>query len=161
MATDCFCKMDGIAGESTDDEHTGEIELLSWNLGATQASMSAGSGVGGSTGGRVDLTEFTISKTYDSSSPTIFKYCCTGKHIASVLITLRGANEKKETYLTYTLTDVVVGSVSWGHGGDVRPSETVSLRYAKVAVVYTPYDNAGTKKPDVKAGWDTMKNVAS
>ena len=161
MATDCFLKLDGIKGESTDDAHKEEIEISSWTLGASQQAMAAGSGVGGSTGGRVDLTEFSFSKVYDSASPTIFKYCCTGKHIPTVTMTMRGANETKETYLTYTLTDVVVGSISWGHGGDVRPSESISLRYAKIAVAYTPYDNAGKKSADIKAGWDTMANKAS
>lgn len=161
MAADCFIKLEGIAGESTDDAHAAEIELESWSFGASQSAMAAGSAVGGSTGGRVDLTEFSFSKVYDSSSTTLFKYCCTGKHIATAVITVRGANETKETYLTYTLTDVVVGNVSWSFGGGVRPSESVSLRYAKIAVAYTPYDNAGKKSADIKAGWDTMLNKAS
>lgn len=160
MASDIFCKIDGIAGESTDDKHKGEIELTSFSNGATQASMVSTSAVGGSTGARVDLSDFSVSKLLDSSSPTLFKYCATGKHISSIVISVNGANEDKQTYLTYTLSDVVVASILTGGGSGVRPTESVSFRYGKVQMTYTPYDADGKKGSDVKAGWDATTNKA-
>jgi type VI secretion system secreted protein Hcp len=161
MATDCFCKMTGITGESTDDEHKGEIELESFSLNASQAAMAAGSALGGITGGRVDLSEFNMTKVLDASSPTLFKYCCSGKKIDSVVVIVRGANEKKTTYLTYTMTDVIVANVGLSHSGSLRPKETVSLRYSTITISYSPYDNKGKKGPDVTAGYDTMANKVS
>ena len=35
-ASDYLLKIDGIKGESVDDKHTGEIELLSWSFGASR-----------------------------------------------------------------------------------------------------------------------------
>lgn len=48
MATDMFLKIDGIEGESVDDKHPNEIELLSLRWGMNQgATMHVGTGGGG------------------------------------------------------------------------------------------------------------------
>ncbi|EHJ84235.1 putative cytoplasmic protein [Salmonella enterica subsp. enterica serovar Baildon str. R6-199] len=45
MAYDIFLKIDGIDGESMDDKHKNEIEVLSWRWNIHQEStMHAGSG---------------------------------------------------------------------------------------------------------------------
>ena len=42
-AFDYFLKLDGIPGESIDDKHKGEIDVLSWSWGESQrAAASAG-----------------------------------------------------------------------------------------------------------------------
>ena len=42
---DMFLKIDGVEGESLDDKHKNEVELLSFSFGATQPG-SAGHGGG-------------------------------------------------------------------------------------------------------------------
>ncbi|CAD6531982.1 Peptidoglycan-associated lipoprotein [Paraburkholderia kirstenboschensis] len=50
MAQDIFLKIDGINGESLDDKHKDEIEVLSWNWEILQDStMHTGSGGGAGT----------------------------------------------------------------------------------------------------------------
>jgi type VI secretion system secreted protein Hcp len=162
MASDFFLKLDGITGESTDAGYTGQIEIESFSIGASQAAMSSTSAVGGLTGARADLTDLSISKSLDKSSPTLFNYCTTGKHIKTATICVCGANEAKEVYLQYDLTDVVISSISTsGASGGVRPSESVSLRFATITVSYTPYASDGTKGATVKAMWNTVKNTAT
>lgn len=47
MSYDIFLKIDGIDGESMDDKHKNEIEVLSWRWNIHQEStMHAGSGLG-------------------------------------------------------------------------------------------------------------------
>ncbi len=46
-AVDYFLKIDGIEGESNDHKHKGEIEILSWSMGATQSGTHAFGGGGG------------------------------------------------------------------------------------------------------------------
>ena len=49
MAVDMFIKIDTIDGESLDDTHAKEIDVLSWSWGATQSGtthMGGGSGSG-------------------------------------------------------------------------------------------------------------------
>ena len=54
MAMDMFLKIEGVDGESRDDKHAGEIDVLAWSWGMTQSgSMHVGGG-GGS--GKVSVT---------------------------------------------------------------------------------------------------------
>ena len=60
MATvDNFLKIDGVDGESTDDTHKAEIEVLSWTFGGSNAG-SFDSNSGGGTG-KVSLQDFTFT----------------------------------------------------------------------------------------------------
>ena len=45
MANDYFLKIDGIEGESADHKHKGEIDIMSYSMGATQTgTFSMGGG---------------------------------------------------------------------------------------------------------------------
>ena len=55
-----YLKIKGVDGESTDDKHKNEIEILSWSWGATQTSH----GTGGMGAGKVSKVEsLTIKQT--------------------------------------------------------------------------------------------------
>ena len=47
MAFDAFIKLDGIAGESTDSKHKGEIEVLSFSWNIKQPITISSDGGGG------------------------------------------------------------------------------------------------------------------
>jgi type VI secretion system secreted protein Hcp len=53
---DMFLKIDGIEGESPDDKHKNEIQLLSFSWGATQPGSAAHGGGGGV--GKVQIHDF-------------------------------------------------------------------------------------------------------
>ena len=46
MATDTHIKFDGVEGESKHQDHKGEVEILSWSWGVSNASHHAGGGSG-------------------------------------------------------------------------------------------------------------------
>ncbi len=76
MAYDIFLKIDGIDGESMDDKHKNEIEVLSWRWNIHQEStMHAGSGLGS---GKVSVTNLDFDHYIDRASPNLFKYCASG-----------------------------------------------------------------------------------
>ncbi|EHC96165.1 Putative cytoplasmic protein USSDB7A [Salmonella enterica subsp. enterica serovar Uganda str. R8-3404] len=63
MSYDIFLKIDGIDGESMDDKHKNEIEVLSWRWNIHQEStMHAGSGHQEST---MHASGGTITAGYD------------------------------------------------------------------------------------------------
>lgn len=154
---DCFLKIEGIEGESLDDKHAGEIEVLSWSWGASQpGSMAYGSGGGA---GKVNMQDFSFSMRNGKASPNIMLACASGKHIKSAVLTCRKAGGEQEEYLTFTLSDCLVSSFQTGGsgGGDV-PIESVSLNFAKVEMQYKPQDAAGSLGSLVKTGWDLKTN---
>jgi type VI secretion system secreted protein Hcp len=163
MAFSGFLKIDGIAGESTDSTHTGQIEILSFSHQLSQSGGAVTSRHGGETGSRVDLGDYQITKVVDTSSPNLAKYCATGKHIPTIVIELTSANDTAHTYSTVTMSDCVVSSDTVGGSSNAegsRPTETVSFRFAKIQWQYTPFDNTGKPGAAVKAGWDAAANKA-
>jgi type VI secretion system secreted protein Hcp len=157
MAFDAFLELDGVDGESTRKGFEGQIELLSFNLGAHNPSTIGAGGGGGA--GKVSLTPFVLTKVTDKASPTLFQACCTGKHFPKAKVTLHKAGgDAAVDYLTYEFEKVFVEDLSWSgsSGGDDRPIEQASLAYGKVTVTYTPQTETGAKGSPVVASWDQM-----
>ena len=160
MAYDAFLKLDGIQGESQKDNHKQEIDLMSFSWGASNSS-SVGTGTGASTG-KVSVSDFSIMKSTDSSSPPLFQKCCDGTVIATGVVTLqRQTNQGAQAYLVYNFTNVYVTSVQWsgsGGSGD-SPMESVSFCFEKGTVDYTPVDDNGTPGTAIHGGWNVGANT--
>ena|SRR5437899_820760 len=159
MATDAFLKLDGISGESTDEKHKDWIEVLSFNHGMTQTS-SAASGTGGRSAERVSISDFSIVKVLDKSSPYLAQACCDGRHLSEVKLELCEASGEKHKYMEYTLEDVIVSSFqpSGSQGGD-KPMENITFNFGKIKWEYTPIGHDG--KPGSKVGplgWNLEEN---
>jgi type VI secretion system secreted protein Hcp len=125
-----FLKLDGIQGESQDDKHKNEIQLASFNVGLTNAG-TGGANLG-SGAGRSNLQDMHFTKQTDSSSPSLFLACCTGRHIPTATITIRKAGENPVEYLVYKLTEVFVSSHNasgqQGAASPRRASPSISRR---------------------------------
>jgi type VI secretion system secreted protein Hcp len=162
MAFDCFLKIDGIPGESTDDKHKDWIEVLSFKHGVSQSAGGTRSTAAGSTGAGCSHGEFSITKTLDKASPKLALYCCNATNIKEVTIELCRAVGDKQKYMEYKLSNVIVSSVrpegSPQSGGGL-PVEEVSFNYGKIEWIYTETDHrTGKPKGDVKTHWDKSTN---
>ena len=159
---DAFLKINGIEGESQDDKHKNQIEILSFSWGANQTATGAASSGGARSAERVNLSDFSIVKSVDKASPKLFLHCCNGKHIPDVTLELCRATGDKQPYLEYKMTDVMISSYRPGgasHGGESLPMEEVSFNYAKIEFKYTATDQkTGKSAGDVKANWDQVAN---
>jgi type VI secretion system secreted protein Hcp len=155
---DMFLKIDGIEGESLDDKHKNEIQLLSFSFGATQAGSA---GIGGGSGvGKVQVHDFQFSKHFDKASPKLFEAVATGKHTPKVTLVCRKAGGTQQEYLKWTFSEVLVSSVQIsGSGSELLPTENVSMNFSKIEVEYKPQDEKGGLGGVIKAGWDLAKNI--
>lgn len=160
MAFDAFIKIDGVEGDSEDDHHKKEIEILSYSHGISQQIGGSRSGGGAGTGGRADHGDFCIVKELDSATPKLNLVCCDGTHIPKVTVTLCRSGQTKNAFMTYNLEDVVVSSVRpGGSGGGDMPLEEVTLNYGKIEWEYKQTDpSSGKVKGTKKAHWDTKLN---
>lgn len=158
-AVDYFLKLDGIQGESKDAKHTNEIQLDSYSFGASNTGSFANIGGGGA--GKVAMQDFHFVKRIDKAGPTLFQSCCTGKHIASALLTCRKAGGDQQEYLKITLKDVLVSSyqISGQGGSDIIPTEQISLNFASIDVKYQEQKPDGTLGGTTPAAFNlkTMK----
>jgi type VI secretion system secreted protein Hcp len=165
MAFDCFLKIDGIPGESTDDKHKDQIEILSYSHGVQQESSGSASTAGGRGSQRCDHEDFTIVHTLDKASPKLALFCCSGKHIPSIIMEICRATGDKQKYMEYKLTDAMVSGVrpaGSSKENEPIPLEQVSFSYGKIEWIYTATDHkTGKAAGDVKAHWDLTMNKGS
>lgn len=164
---DMFLKLDGIPGESVNDKHKDWIELLSFSHGISQPASASATVGGASSAGRANFGDFMVLKVLDKASPKLAEAVSTGKHIREVVIELAYKTGEMQRFMRYTLSDVLVTSVSassstesnsFSSGGD-RPVESVSFAYAKIQWTYTEFDRTtGKPKGDVTTSWDLVAN---
>lgn len=157
MASDFFAKIGDIQGESQDDKHKGEIEVLAWSWGVSQnASISPGSG---GTSGKPSFSDFNITHSIDKASPNLLKACATGRHINEATITARKAGSRQQEYLIVKLNDVIITGVhqtsSVSDGGLV---ENVSMQCAEVNFEYKPQKPDGSLDAGVTFKFDIKAN---
>jgi type VI secretion system secreted protein Hcp len=159
MAYDAFLNLDGITGESQKQNHTGEIDIMSFSWGAS-TSTHIGTGTGASVG-KCSVSDFSVMKTSDSASPVLFQKCCDGTVIATGVVTLQRQVQGNATpYLVYNFNNVYVTNLSWsgsGGAGD-SPMESVSFCFQVGTVDYTPQKDDGSAGTAIHGGWDVGQN---
>jgi type VI secretion system secreted protein Hcp len=158
MAQDIFLKIDGITGESRDDKHKDEIEVLNWSWEIRQEStMHSGSGGGA---GKASVADLVFEHTIDRSSPNLMKYALTGKHIDQATLIMRKAGGNPLEYLKITMSDVLVTRVapSGSRNDSDHSRESVSLSFAKVKQEYVVQNAQGGSGGAVTAGYDIKGN---
>ncbi|MFW6162406.1 MAG: Hcp family type VI secretion system effector [Planctomycetota bacterium] len=162
MAYDGFLQIDGIPGESTDEAHADWIEIISFRHDVSQPAGTATSRVGGRTGARVNVADFTITKVIDKSTPNLNLYCCNGQHIPKVTIELCEAGGDKHMYMQWILEDVIISSVKPSGVANeevyTRPIEEVSFNFGLIRWAYTPMDHTGKPGAAMQAGWSMELN---
>jgi type VI secretion system secreted protein Hcp len=160
MAMDMFIKIDDVKGESQDDKHKDEIDVLAWSWGMSQSGTFHTGGGGGS--GKVSINDLSFTKYIDKSSPNLMQYCSGGKQYKEAKLTIRKAGGKTPLeYLIITMKDVIVTSVSTGgSGGEDRLTENVTLNFGALKLDYQQQKPDGSKEGGpVKYGWDIAKNA--
>jgi type VI secretion system secreted protein Hcp len=157
MSSDFSLKIPGVEGESTHEGHKGEIDVLGFSWGATNASMTAG---GGSGKGKASPGELNIQYRYCKASPVLAKKLITGTHLESAVLTACKSGEGQKPYLTVTLKEVFVTSISHSASSEGDIHENASLSYGDVEYVYKPQDEKGGLGGPVSFGWN-VKTTAT
>ena len=139
-AADWFLKLDKIQGESTDDKHKGEIEVLSWSWGVSQSAPTTG----GARASKPCVTDLAFTKLVDKSTPQLIGNAATGMHIANGILIGRKAGKDQQEYLKIELKDVLVSSFQTGGSGANVPTESISLNFASMTVEYHPQNPDGS-----------------
>lgn len=156
MASDMFIKIGDIKGESQDDAHKDEIDVLGWAWGMSNPGSAVKPG---SSSAPPSFQDFSFVHHVDLASPSLMLACCDGKHYPEARLTVRSSGEKPLEYLKITMNDLIITSVSsGGSGGEERPSETVTLNFAKVKVEYQQQDRDGSPGAKNDMGWDLRAN---
>ncbi len=142
MAVDYYLKIDGIQGEATDQDFKDQINLLSFSWGGSQVS-SAHTRTEGSGAGKVELSDFSVTKHFDKSSPQLFKALCAGTHSTTAVLSAVKAGSNGKPFLQLSFAELFVTSQHIS-ATDELPSESVSFSYKQIKIEYSTQDSKGT-----------------
>ena len=156
MASDIFAKIGDIKGESLDDKHKDEVEVLSWSWGVTSSGAIAGGG-GGAGVGKASFHDLSFTHHIDKASPVLMQACATGVHLKEATITTRKSGKGHQEFLIIKMNDVIVTAVTHG-SGESGSSESVSLAFAKVNVEYKPQKADGSLDAGIHFKYDIKAN---
>lgn len=153
-----FMKYPDIEGNVTVEGFEKMIEVTSFQMGV---GRGIGDARGGDTreGSVVSVSEITMSKVMDKTSPKLFIEACTGELDNTVEIHLvRTAAGKSQMYGKYILTNTGISGFSTSSGGD-RPSESFTLNFTKIEYTYSPIGDDLTGDPET-VNYDLATNVS-
>jgi type VI secretion system secreted protein Hcp len=155
VASDIFAKIGDIKGESLDDKHKDEIEVLSWSWGVTNAGAKGGGSGGGE--GKASFHDLSFTHKIDKASPVLMKACATGVHLKEATITHRKAGKGQHDFLIFKMRDLIVTGVTTGDSEESQ-LETVSLAFAKIDLEYKPQKADGSLAAGIHFKYDIKGN---
>jgi type VI secretion system secreted protein Hcp len=156
MASDIFAKIGDIKGESLDDKHKGEIEVLSFSWGVTNSGTIGGGG--GGAAGKATFHNLSFMHIIDKASPLLLKACATGEHIKEATITQRKAGKGQQEFLIIKMNDVIITGVSLSSSEAGGTSENISMAFAKVDLEYKPQLPNGSLDAGIHFKYDIKAN---
>ncbi len=132
-----------IKGETLTEGHKGsdgwiEIGSVQWGCGRGIRTPVGSSGKREASAPSV--SEVTISKEMDSTSPLLAQEALIGKAVDAVIDLVETGADKLETFLTIKLTNTMISGYSMSSGGG-RPNESISLNFTKIDFTYQGYDD--------------------
>jgi len=136
-----FLKYGALKGEVTQGTHKEWIECFSlqWGVG-----RGISSGVGGGSlreASAPSVSEITITKAMDISSPLLLKEAIGGKAVeVKIELTQTDGGGKTVSYQKYILTNTLISGYSISTGGE-RPSESLSFNFTKFDSEYMNIDD--------------------
>ena len=151
-----YMKIEGLEGESRAEHYRGWFDLYSYSWGESNQGVRGGGG-GGSTG-RVEMSDFAVSKPCGKSSTKLFLFCANGRHLPAVQfeVTLY-AGDREVVLQRFSLEDCMITSFQTSGDGDSRPSESVSFNFTKITFMQAVIDESGQVETET-AWWDLRRN---
>jgi type VI secretion system secreted protein Hcp len=110
QASDMFLKLSGIKGESVDDKHRGEIDVLSWSWGMSTGTARVKKG----TIAPKCIQDLHLTKLTDTSTPQLIMSGVMGQPIKEGTLTMRKAGKEQQEFLVIKMTDILVSSYQTG-----------------------------------------------
>ena len=133
-SVDMFLKIDGIAGDSRDSAHAGEIDVQSFAWGVGTAENSSG---------KPALQDISFAMHVSQASPLLMIASAKATRIPSAVFVARTAGAERLEFYKLTLENCLVTSYQTA-GSSEAPTDFFNLDFAKVTMSYTPQRPDGT-----------------
>ncbi len=153
-SADMFLKIQGIPGESKDQEHEDWIDLLSVSSAIYHPVPIGPDMLPAENGGII------VSKRIDKATPLLMEAVSTGNPLraAGLQVTRLTGDGTKQPYFEWRLKDVIITSTSAFAVSGGFDTETVAMDYSRVDWYYRLFDTDGNKTEELSAFWDIQSN---
>jgi type VI secretion system secreted protein Hcp len=148
-----YVEIDKIKGNVTAEGHKDWIEATSFQFGVGRAIASVVGKGKDREASAPSISEITLTKEMDSSSPFLFQEATVGLAKKVTIHFAKTGASKIETYLEYVLENCMISGYSVSSGGD-RPTESLSLNFTKITSNYMVFDESGKQTSKFPAGYD-------
>ena len=171
MAT--YMKMDKITGDVTAKGHENWIEIDDLYFGIKRHINTEPGRVIDREGTRPSISNLTLTKRIDKSSPLLFSEACVGKSLPSVKLDICQTDDSLNPYTQLTLNNVIVSSYELSSIKEDEPSsksnlhsqawpmEKISLSYDRIEIKYIPYGTDNKPQSPIPAGYDLKAATAT
>jgi len=141
-ASDIFLKIGDIKGESLDEKHKGEIDVLSWSWGTSTGTGKVKRG----TIAPQCIQDLELTKRLDSATPQLIMLGVLGETAKEATLTMRKAGKDQQEFLVFKMTDVMVTSYHTGGdaGSESDLTDHVVLNFSSIDVEYRPQKADGS-----------------
>ena len=159
MAVNAFIKFEGADGESAQDKMEKWIEIQGWDW-EIEAETSWTKG-GGASVGKPNPGKMNFEHYFDSASPTIMKFICTGKAFPNVQLKMMKTtgDATPQTYFQMDMEGVFITKVGQNGTEEGNVAQKVEMVFKTVKIEYKQQDNKNGKlmagklfKWDIPAG---------
>ena len=145
-----YLRMDGLAGDCTEEAHRGWLVVDSFSQSLSNQGQAHG----------VNLGDLSIAKFVDRSTPLIARATAEGRVFDDVRLELCRTDGSRARFMEIRLSQVRVNmhSLSGGPQADVRtPYESINLSYEKIEWFYYPtaFEPSPEGSAEVRAGWSS------
>lgn len=148
-----------IPGESLDSDHKDWVEVTTWMQGIYQPMSTTSSTAGGHASERCEHVPMTFTKDVDKASVYLWEACSAAYAYDVEIQFFRATGTVRTNYLTIKLTNAIVSSVQTHVAAEGLPSETFTLKYAKVVWGHKGSKTDGSANVgNDAASWDLSLN---
>lgn len=146
----------GIKGNCQIEGYQDKILITSYSHGA-RMPMQGDVGNSERTAGRPILTDMSLTKMSDLSTPDLYKHCTQGLKAATAkLMVGRVEDGKFMNLLTYELGNAVISDINTSGQGGI-PTDSLLIAFSKIKSEYTQQNVDGTKKGTSAWNWNSAE----
>ncbi|OUS31870.1 hemolysin-coregulated protein [Gammaproteobacteria bacterium 45_16_T64] len=150
-----YLEFEGIEGNATATGYEKMIDVTSFNWGVGRAITQTAGRMANREASRPSISEITLTKATDKSTPLLIQESTVGTKGKKVLIHfVTTGGDQLEEFLTYTLEDTLISSFSIGASSDGEPGETISLSFSQFEVAFTEAGETNARSGKGRFGYD-------
>ncbi len=154
-----FMKFGDKKGDVDTTQYKEWIMCSSFQFGSGRGIHTAQASGANRQGSHASVSEITVTKNLDPASLHLWRDSLDGKLNTTVEFAFTRADQDNSEYLHVTLSDTGVSGFSLSSGGD-RPSESISLNFAKIEFKDIKVDKDGANASNLAVNYNLATQTA-